>query len=231
MLVGEEGGDLAAAEHRKAARLVEIGGELGEKLVVAQPDRHGDAELGFDAEGEPREELGGVGGVELLGAAEIEECLVNRQRLDERRQPQHLGAHRTPDLAIFRHVGPDHHPIRASRQRLEHRHRRAYAIEPSHIATGEHNTAGAASDHDRSIGEVRPVAFLDRGVKGVAIDVGDRQCVKRGMMDLARRAARATPPARGGRDCKGAAIAARCRHPSSSGRHSQAAPRTPLESP
>ena len=32
----------AAADHREAARLVEVGGELGEKLVVAEPDRHGD---------------------------------------------------------------------------------------------------------------------------------------------------------------------------------------------
>jgi hypothetical protein len=41
-LVGETDGCLAPGEHRKAARLVEIKGELGEELGVAQPDRHGD---------------------------------------------------------------------------------------------------------------------------------------------------------------------------------------------
>ena len=81
--VGKEGGGIAAAQHRKAARLVEIGGELGEELVVAQPDRHGDAELGFNAAGEPREELGGARAVELLGAAEVEKGFVDRQRLDQ----------------------------------------------------------------------------------------------------------------------------------------------------
>ena len=90
---------------------------------------------------------------------------------------------------------------------------------------------GTAADDHGSDGEFGPFAPLDRGIKGVAIDMGDRQCVKRGMMDLPRRAARVAPLVRGGRDCKGAAIAAQRRHPSSSGRHSQAAPRTPLESP
>ena len=41
---------LRAAEHRKAARLVEVGGDLGEELVDGQPDRHGDA----DARARPR---------------------------------------------------------------------------------------------------------------------------------------------------------------------------------
>jgi len=133
--------------------------------------------------------------------------------------------------AIFRHVRPHHHGIRASRQRLKHRHRRAHAIEPRHIAAGEHDTACAASDDDRSTGEVGPVALLDHAVKGVAIGVDNQERVKRSMVDLARRAARVAPLAPDRRGCERVAIAAQRGHASSSGRHSQAAPRTPLESP
>ena len=44
-LFGEECLRLAPAQDRKAARLVEIGGDLGEKFVAGKPDRDGDAEL------------------------------------------------------------------------------------------------------------------------------------------------------------------------------------------
>ena len=37
-LVGKKRGSPAAAEHRKTARLVEVGGELGEELIIAQSD-------------------------------------------------------------------------------------------------------------------------------------------------------------------------------------------------
>jgi hypothetical protein len=75
------------------------------------------------------------------------------------------------------------------------------------VAAGKHNTARAADD-DRSISEVGSVALFDRGVKGIAVDVGDRQCMKCGMMDLARRPARAAPLSRCPRNGKGAAITA-----------------------
>src|SRR5262249_1796036 len=44
----QEGGSLAATEHRKPARFVEIGGDLGQELVGGEPDRHTDAERTFD---------------------------------------------------------------------------------------------------------------------------------------------------------------------------------------
>ena len=39
---------LGAADHREAARLVEIGRDLGEELVVREADRDGDADLFLD---------------------------------------------------------------------------------------------------------------------------------------------------------------------------------------
>ena len=47
-LVGEKPGRLLPADHRETARLVEIGGELGEKLVVAEADRDRDPERRLD---------------------------------------------------------------------------------------------------------------------------------------------------------------------------------------
>jgi len=38
----------------------------------------------------------------------------------------------------------------------------------------EDNPAGAAADVHGTIGEIGPFAFLDCGIKGVAIDMGDR---------------------------------------------------------
>src|SRR6185437_16519269 len=49
--LGEERERLGPADDREAARLVEVGGDLGEELVVAEPDRDGDADLALDAAG------------------------------------------------------------------------------------------------------------------------------------------------------------------------------------
>ncbi len=51
--------------------------------------------------------------VQPLGAGEIEERLVDRQRLDQRRQLQHQRAHLAADRGIFVHVGLDDHGVRA----------------------------------------------------------------------------------------------------------------------
>jgi hypothetical protein len=43
--------------------------------------------------------------MEALGAAEIEEGLVDRERLDQRRQRLHQRADLAADADVFRHVG------------------------------------------------------------------------------------------------------------------------------
>jgi hypothetical protein len=67
-LFGEERLRFARAQDRKAARLVEIGGDLGEKLVAGKPDRDGDAELSFDLGGEARQHLRGRQAMQPFGA-------------------------------------------------------------------------------------------------------------------------------------------------------------------
>ena len=190
------------------------------------------AERVFDAPRERREELRRDGAVQRSGAGQIEKRLVDRQRLDERGETQHLGPHRTPDFAVFRHLRADHHRVGAQRERPEHRHRRAHAVKPRDIAAGQNDASRAAADDDRLLGEFRPVALFHRRVKGVAIEVRNREVGQLVMRDEARRAAFGAAFRRGRRRCQGGAVAAQSRgHSRSSGGHSQAAPRSPLESP
>jgi len=134
--------------------------------------------------------------VHALGPGQIQKRLVDRQRLDQRRQRLHGMAHLAADPDIFRHVGPDHDRLRAQRQRLEHRHRRAHAEGAGDVARRRNHAALAAADDDGLVGDLRIIAFLDGGVERVAIDVGERQRGQCVMTNEARRAAFAAAPGR-----------------------------------
>ena len=85
----EEGERLASADHREAARLLEVGGDLGEELVEGEADRDGDADLVLDPPREPGEAQRRRRAVQPLGAGKVEKGLVDRERLDQRRQLEH----------------------------------------------------------------------------------------------------------------------------------------------
>ena len=103
-LVSQHLTGLLLVQRGEAAGLVEVGGDLGQELVAGQSDRDRDADRLLDLAGEPRQHLGRDHAVDPLGAGEVQEGFVDRQRLDQRRQR----LHRLPDLAtdadIFRHV-------------------------------------------------------------------------------------------------------------------------------
>ena len=103
-LVGEEIRGLRAADDREAARLLEIRRDLGEELVVGQPDRDRDADFLLDPPGEARERDGGAAMMQPLRAGEIEKGLVDGDRLHQRRQLQHELAHLAAGDAILLHV-------------------------------------------------------------------------------------------------------------------------------
>ena len=115
--------------------------------------------------------------VDALGAGKIEKRLVDRERLDQRRQRLHHGAPRGRP-GIFVHVGPHDAGVRAQAQRLEHRHRRAHAVGARDVAGGRDHAALAAADDDRLVGERGIVALFDGGVERVAIDMGDASAGK-----------------------------------------------------
>src|SRR5262249_27049774 len=70
------------ADDRVAPRLVEIRGDLRQELVVAEADGHGDPDAPLDLEGEAGKGAGRAAVMELRGAGEIEEGLVDGERLD-----------------------------------------------------------------------------------------------------------------------------------------------------
>ncbi len=169
-----------------------------------------------------------------LGAGQVEEGLVDRNRLDERRRLAHQRAHLAADDTVFGHVRRDDRGVRTGLERLEHGHRRAHAIEAGDVAAGGDDAARAAADNDRLVGEARVVALFDTGVEGIAIEMRDGERAELAMADHARRAAIPAPLGDGSgiavARLGSRAIAAQTVHAAGSG-HSQAAPRTPLESP
>src|SRR5450759_1018137 len=66
-------------EDGEAARLVHVGGDLGEEFVGGKPDRDRDAQLALDLDCEARQHLGGAHAMQPLGAGEIEKGFVDRQ--------------------------------------------------------------------------------------------------------------------------------------------------------
>jgi hypothetical protein len=103
-LLPEERHRLVLGQHREAARLVEVGRDLGEKLVGRKPDRHRDADVASTRSRSAR--ASGQGhAVQALGAGQVHERLVDRERLDLRGQLEHQLAHLAPDADVFRMSG------------------------------------------------------------------------------------------------------------------------------
>ena len=205
----QPGARLLAPDRREAARLVDFGGELGEKFTIAEADRDGHADLDLDAAREPGEGRGRPRPVNALAAGQVEKRLVDRDRFDERRQFEHQGANFAGDARIFGHVGGKNDGVRTELQRPRHRHRRAHPEGSRDITSGRDDAAPPVAAHDeRLFGEDRIVALLHRGIKGVAVDMGERQVRRIGHRQHARRAAiRTSPRPRAGLRERGEAIA------------------------
>ena len=127
--------------------------------------------------------------MQLFGAGEVEERLVDRERLDQRRQRLHHRPHLAADADVFLHVRRDHDGVGAGLERLEHRHRRTHAADAGDVAGGGDDAALAAADDDRLVGQLRIVALFDGRIEGVAIDMGEVQAIEFGMPGQARAAA------------------------------------------
>ena len=164
-------------------------------------------------------------------AAEIEKCLVDRH--SSTRGVSRGASARTarPTSLYFAMSGRMTSPSgqAASAFNVGMADRDTHRVAP--LSSGRARCHACLHRRYRASGKIGTPAFFDRDAEGIAIDVGDRQCVKRGMTDLARRAASVASVTLDRRRSTDAAIAAQGGHSTSSARHSQAAPRTPLESP
>ena len=110
------------------------------------------------------------------GGREVDERLVQRQRLDERGEvAQHLH-----DLLAGRAVGveaaAEERSVGAACPRLAPRHGGPHAVAAGLVGRGGHHApAAGAADDDRLAAQRRLVALLDGGEEGVQVEVEDRR--------------------------------------------------------
>ena len=112
--------------NRKAPWLVEVGGKFGKKLVMTETDRHGDANILFNAVDQPHERLCGWAAMQTVSAAQIQKRLIDGKRFDKRRVLAHQIADLIAGLLIFLHVGPNNHGLRTQLFGLKHGHGRMH---------------------------------------------------------------------------------------------------------
>jgi hypothetical protein len=132
----------ALADHREAAGLVEVGGDLGEELVVRQADGAGEAQFILHPFGQPGQQDGGGCAVQAGGAGEVEEGLVQREGFDGGGQLLHHRADGAGGFGVGGQAGFDDHRLGAELQGLEHRHGRADALDAGDVAAGRDDAAG-----------------------------------------------------------------------------------------
>ena len=112
-LPGKKGPGFRPADHGEAVRLVEVGRDLGQKLVVAQPDRRRDAGFAADAADQPGQDDSRRRAVQTRRAGQVEKGFVDGDRLDRGREVFHHPADLPADRLVFRHVRPDYHGVGA----------------------------------------------------------------------------------------------------------------------
>ena len=123
-------------------------------------------------------DLGHRGDVEVgqAGGGEVDEGLVERQRLDQRGElAQHLHDP-LARVAVGVEAPAEERGVRTAGARLAARHRRADAVAPGLVRRGGHHAppAGAADD-DGLAAQRGLVALLDGGEEGVQVEVEDRR--------------------------------------------------------
>jgi len=149
--------------------------ELGEQLRGRDADRGREPGVGAHAPPD-RDRAVGPGPVEPRRPAHVEERLVGRDGLDERREraedPHHLAAL----LAVAVEAWREEHTLGASAPRPRHRQCRVHAESARLVARGGDDTARAeASDDHRTAADGGIVELLHRRVERVEVDVQDRR--------------------------------------------------------
>ena len=148
---------------------------LGQELGSRRPDR--------DRQPDRRPDLGPQvpGDVDRRPAdppeaADVEERLVDRDALDERRGPLEHLEHRLAGLGVGRHPGRDDDQVGAEPPGEAPAHRPAHAVRLGLVAGGEDD---AAADRDRPAPQRRVVALLDGREEAVQVRMKDRRQLRR----------------------------------------------------
>ena len=159
----------AGRNQQQAIRFGFLAGHLGEKF------RPGDAD--GDRQPDPRPDVAAQPGGNLdRGSgdppqpADIDESLVHRQGLHQRRGISEDLEHRVAGLRIGRHPWRNHHGLRAQPPRLGPTHCGAHAVGLGLVAGRQNDTA---ADDYRPSPEPRVVALLDGGIERVEVRMQD----------------------------------------------------------
>ena len=125
--------------------------------------------------------------MQTVRTAQIQKCLVNGKRLNERRVLAHQIADLIADLLVFLYIGSENYGLRTQLFGLKHGHGGMHTLNARNIAAGGDNPAPPAANNERLVVQIRIVAFFNGGIKRVAIYMRDAQLEKFVMSNEARR--------------------------------------------
>ena len=169
---------LARLDREEAVGLRLGGGDLREELGAGDPDGEREADVGEHVRPQLAGDLRGRP-EQVLRTPDVEERLVDRDRLDERGDVAEAREDGVARLRVGLHPGLDHDRLGTQHPGLPTVHRRADPAALRLVATGEHD---AAPHDDGAAPEARLVALLDGRVERVEVGVEDRRaaCGRRG---------------------------------------------------
>jgi hypothetical protein len=166
----KEGQLAVRRHHQEPVGLGDPARHLGEELGPGHPDGDGQADPFEHLAPQAHRHLERRAG-EPAHPANVEERLVDRQALHERRRLLEDLEDRLARLGIRRHPRLDDDRVRAQAPRLAAAHRRADATRLGLVAGRQHDPH---PDDYRAAAQARVVALLDRGVEGVEVRMQDR---------------------------------------------------------
>ena len=173
----QERGLRARRHDDEAVGLAQVRRDLGDELGRRDADRRGQPDLGADAaliaaaiscavpEQRPR-------------SGHVEEGLVDRDRLDERREPPKDRHDLATRALVLAPVDRQEDAVRAERAAVRSGIAEWTPNAPRLVGRGADDAAGrrpAAADDHGLAAELRAVALLDRGEERIEIDVEDRR--------------------------------------------------------
>ena len=173
---GEEGRLLAQRHDDQPVGLLQVRRDLGDELGAGDPDRGGQPDLGPDVVLDPAGD-GRAVAEQDRGPGHVEERLVDRDRLDQRRVAPEDGHDVAAGGLVATAIDRQEDGVRTAPVRLAQRHRGVDAEATGFVARGRDDTAAVLAtrppDDDRQATQLGPVALLHGGEERVEIDMQD----------------------------------------------------------
>ena len=156
---------------------------------MRKPHGASDADLALNPIGQSNKHCRRRRAVQGSRAGKINEGFVERERFHGGSKLLHELPYRFRCFGIRLHSWLDDHCVGAQPECLEHRHRGPDAVYPCNVACGGNHSASSAADNDRPVSDFRPVAFFNRRIESIAVQVSDRQVAQFRMVNHSGRTA------------------------------------------